>query len=168
VDFIKTVQDAGVDFITIHGRTRSQRSSEPVNIEAISLLRSHCNVPVLANGDVVTVSAAKSIAAATGVDGVMSARSLLTNPALFAGHDSCPWEAVEKFMNRVIEAPLPFKLVLHHLTEMCGSGGHGERGGEGVSGALLNKRERAELIACGNMLELVDWLDSIREVRRFV
>lgn len=168
MDFIKTVQDAGVDFITIHGRTRSQRSSEPVNIEAISLLRSHCTVPVMANGDVVTIAAAKSIAASTGVDGVMSARSILTNPALFAGYDTCPWEAVEKFMNHLVNAPLPFKLVLHHLTEMCGSSGHGEHGGEGLSGALLNKTERVELVACGNMLELIDWFDSVRELRRLI
>lgn len=67
----------------------------------------------------------------------------------------------------VVKAPIPFKLVMHHLTEMCGSGGHGADGGLGVSGALLSKKERAELVACGNMLELVDWLDSVRELRRY-
>jgi tRNA-dihydrouridine synthase 4 len=97
----------------------------------------------------------------------MAARSLLSNPALFAGHNTCPWEAVEKFMDYVIRAPIPFKLVMHHLTQMCGSGGHGVDGGQGVSGALLSKKERAEMIACENMLELIDWLDSVRELRRF-
>lgn len=112
------------------------------------------------------MGAAHEMASATGVDGVMSARSLICNPALFKGHDSCPWEAVERFLNYVMRAPIPFKLVLHHLTEMCGSGGHGAEGGEGVSGALLNKKERAELMACTNMLELIDWLDGVRELRR--
>lgn len=46
--------------------------------------------------------------------GLMSARALLANPALFAGYETCPWEAVELFMNNVARAPLPFQLVLHH------------------------------------------------------
>jgi tRNA-dihydrouridine synthase 4 len=122
---------------------------------------------VIANGDVKTLRAAHEIAKVTGIDGVMSARALLENPALFKGYDSCPWEAVEKLMNYVAKAPIPFKLVMHHLTEMCGSGGHGPEGSNGVSGALLSKKEKAELVACGNMLELLDWLDGVREVRRF-
>lgn len=48
--------------------------------------------------------------------GLMSARGLLANPALFAGHEVCPWEAVELFMNKVVRAPLPLKLVQHHRT----------------------------------------------------
>jgi tRNA-dihydrouridine synthase 4 len=103
----------------------------------------------------------------TGVDGVMAARSLLCNPALFKGYDSCPWEAVERFMNYVVRAPIPFKLVVHHLTEMCGSGGHGAEGKDGVSGALLTRKQRTELVACGSMIDLVDWLDGVREIRRY-
>ncbi len=74
---------------------------------------------------------------------------------------------MELFLNKVVKAPIPFKLVMHHLTEMCGSGGHGVEGGTGVSGALLSKKERMEMVACGSMLELLDWVDGVREVRRF-
>src|SRR5580700_10025333 len=137
LDFVHTIQAAGVSFLTIHGRTRSQRSSESVSLSAISLLASHCSVPVIANGDVSSLSTAHEIATITGVDGVMSARSLLCNPALFKGYDSCPWGAVERFLSNIARAPIPFKLVMHHLTEMCSSGGHGAEGKEGISGALL-------------------------------
>jgi tRNA-dihydrouridine synthase 4 len=159
IDFIKTVQDAGVDFLTIHGRTKSQRSSEPVNTTALSLLRPHVTVPLIANGDVSTLAIASSIAAETGVDGVMSARDILANPALFAGHDTCPWEAVEHFMNRVVKAPIPFKLVVHHLSQMTGSAGGGKP-------ALLGKEERGELMECRDMIEVIDFLDRVKGITR--
>jgi tRNA-dihydrouridine synthase 4 len=165
VDFIRTIQDAGVDFITIHGRTRHQRSREPVNIEAIKVLVPHCTVPVLANGDVVSLSSARSIASATGANGVLAARSLLSNLAMFAGHEKCPWEAVEKFMNYVIRAPIPHKLVLHHLSEMCSSDVRNAEG-EIVRKSLLSKKKRIEMMECGDMLELIDWLDGVREIKR--
>lgn len=121
VDFIHAIEAAGADFITVHGRRRSTRSSQPVNLDAIKLLKEHATVPMIANGDVFSLKDALSTAKYTGVDGVLSARGLLENPALFKGYESCPWEAVEVFMNRVAKMPIPFKLVVHHLTEMCGS-----------------------------------------------
>lgn len=88
----------------------------------------------------------------------MSARDVLANPALFAGHDVCPWEAVEVFLNYVVRAPLPFKLVVHHVNTMCA----GQLGGK----ALLSKEERAALVECRNMMELIDLLDGVKGVRR--
>jgi tRNA-dihydrouridine synthase 4 len=160
VDFVKTVQDAGVDFITIHGRTRSQRSSEPVNVEAVKLVASHINTPKILNGDVVSLSSAHSLAVAAGVDGVMAARGLLENPALFAGQDACTWETVDKFMEKVVRKPLPFKLTLHHVSEMTGGGELGRGSG------LLSKAERLQLWACKDMLDLIDFLEYKKESRR--
>lgn len=96
--FIDIITDAGVDYITIHGRTRNQRSSTPPDFAAIKLLKAHARVPVLANGDVYSLKDAHSIASETGVDGVMAARGLLENPALFAGFESTPPEAVGRFI----------------------------------------------------------------------
>jgi len=161
VDFVRAVEEAGVDFITIHGRMRSTPSSQPVNIEAIKILASHATVPTLSNGDVFSLSDAQLHFTQTGVDGVMSARGLLQNPALFKGKETCPWEAVEVFINQVVRAPIPFKLVVHHLGEMCGSD-HSQ-----TRQTLLNKEERRRLMSCGSMFELIDFLDDMRKVRRF-
>ncbi|KAK3300509.1 uncharacterized protein B0H64DRAFT_381059 [Chaetomium fimeti] len=92
--------------------------------------------------------------------GLMSARALLANPALYAGHDACPWSAVETFLTNTARAPLPFKLVQHHLSEMCGPGMGADKR------ALLTRGERAGLMACGNMLDLVDFLEERRGLRR--
>lgn len=88
--------------------------------------------------------------------GLMSARAILCNPALYAGHDACPWEAVETFLSNAARCPLPFKLVLHHASEMCGPGMGPDKG------ALLSRAERAALMRCGNMLDLIDFLDERR------
>jgi len=69
VDFVKIVEDSGVDYITVHGRRRSQRSSEPVNLEAIALVKSVAGVPIVANGDVFNLEDVKKIVGVTGVDG---------------------------------------------------------------------------------------------------
>ncbi|KAI1386846.1 FMN-linked oxidoreductase [Hypoxylon trugodes] len=93
------------------------------------------------------------------VAGLMSARALLANPALYAGHDSCPWTAVDVFMNEVSRAPLPLKLGVHHLTEMCGPG-FGPGRDRGV--ALLSKRERARLTELGSWIDVIDLMDEVR------
>jgi tRNA-dihydrouridine synthase 4 len=164
VDFVKRVEMAGVDFITIHGRTRSTRSSEPVDLEAIKCVAEHCIVPTIANGDVFTLSDAFEKWERAGCNGVMSARGLLENPALFdeSGKGGCTWEVVERFMNKVIRQPIPFKLVVHHLGEMGGS----DRSQKGET--LMTKEERMGLVACRDMLALIDYLDEIRGVRRMI
>lgn len=45
-------------------------------------------VPVLANGSIYSLSDVKAVREATGVDGVMAARGLLENPAMYAGYES--------------------------------------------------------------------------------
>ncbi|KAI1432623.1 dihydrouridine synthase 4-like protein [Xylaria sp. CBS 124048] len=91
--------------------------------------------------------------------GLMSARALLANPALFAGYETCPWEAVDTFMNNVARAPLPLKLGVHHLTEMCGAGFGPDRS------ALLSKKERIRLNDFDNWIDIIDFLDEAKRMR---
>jgi tRNA-dihydrouridine synthase 4 len=160
VDFVRTVQKAGVDFVTIHGRMRSTPSSQPANLQAIKLVAEHCSVPTISNGDVFSLVDVERHVKATEVDGVMAARGLLQNPGLFKGQEGCSWNVVERFMSEVVKRPIPFKLVVHHLSEMVGS----DRSQCGST--LLTKEDRKEMMACGNMVELIDFFDEVRELRR--
>ncbi|XP_067936212.1 tRNA-dihydrouridine(20a/20b) synthase [NAD(P)+]-like [Watersipora subatra] len=85
VDFCRQVEAAGVSFITVHGRTKAQRA-EPVNVEAVRLIKENLSVPVIHNGDVTSLERMQDIVGATGVNGVMAARGILENPAMYAGH----------------------------------------------------------------------------------
>lgn len=137
IDFIDTVlgheQDRNIDFLTIHPRMRSTASTTPINLEALELLTNKYGdkVPILVSGDVFSMSSLPYTSPylpprdndagrphLPKLRGLMSARALLANPALFAGYEACPWDAVELFMNKVIRAPMPLKLVQHHCELM--------------------------------------------------
>lgn len=71
------------------------KNTEPANYDAIRFVKESASVPIVANGSVFSTTDANEIYAKTNVDGVMSARGLLRNPALFAGYDYTPWECIE-------------------------------------------------------------------------
>jgi len=148
IAWVRTVQKAGVTYITVHGRTRSQRSSTPPDYEAIRQLRQHISVPVIANGDAYTLSDVHKIAQLTEADGVMAARGILENPAMFAGHDVTPAECVHRLLGHAIRCPMPFPLVLHHISEMTAR----------MPG--MNKKEKRRLMECQGLLDLVDYVEG--------
>eukprot|EP00126_Sphaerothecum_destruens_P007767 Sdes_comp19980_c0_seq3m12568 len=82
IDLVKKVESAGASFITIHGRTKYQKH-DPVNFESIRLISTSLNIPIIANGDCFTLQQFHEIGTNTRAAGVMSARGLLQNPALF-------------------------------------------------------------------------------------
>ncbi|KAG0688645.1 hypothetical protein C6P40_000708 [Pichia californica] len=97
IEFVKSVENAGVDFITVH---------------------ENVNIPVIANGDCFSLKDAYDIIKYTKCDGVMAVRGILNNPGLFAGFDKCPWGAIEKFWDYSTAYGLPFRLIQHHLSCM--------------------------------------------------
>ncbi|ROT75906.1 tRNA-dihydrouridine synthase 4-like [Penaeus vannamei] len=94
VDFARQMEAAGASFITVHGRTQDQRS-DPVCLDAIADIKNAVKIPVVANGDVRSMDDADRIQKITGVNGVMAARGILENPAMYAGYESTPLESSE-------------------------------------------------------------------------
>ncbi|XP_066962681.1 tRNA-dihydrouridine(20a/20b) synthase [NAD(P)+]-like isoform X5 [Macrobrachium rosenbergii] len=117
VEFARQMEAAGVSFITVHGRTQEQRT-EPVCLEAIREIKSAVNIPVVANGDVRTMEDALRIQEGTGVNGVMSARGILENPAMYAGYDSTPIECVKDWVSIALSTGTHFSCFHHHLIYM--------------------------------------------------
>ena len=83
VDFAKEMEQAGVDAITVHGRTREQMYEGKADWDIIRQVKEAVKVPVIGNGDVFSVEAAMQIAQYTNCDGIMVARGAQGNPWLF-------------------------------------------------------------------------------------
>ncbi|CUM64799.1 uncharacterized protein PRCAT00002411001 [Priceomyces carsonii] len=145
IRFVKVVEASDVDFITVHGRTKNTRSSQPANFEAIKIIKENVRVPVVANGDCFSSEDAHMIQKLTGVDGVMSARGILSNPALFAGFEVTPWSAVELFWDYATSYGLPFRILQHHLSEMLSN--------------VIPRTIIKEMNLLNSLVEMIDWFD---------
>lgn len=88
-EIARRAQAAGVQLITIHGRTRMQFYEGRANWDAIRAVREVISVPLIANGDVETAEDAREILSRSGADAVMVGRGAQGQPrlpAVLAGH----------------------------------------------------------------------------------
>jgi tRNA-dihydrouridine synthase B len=83
VDFAKEMEQAGVDAVAVHGRTREQMYEGKADWDIIRQVKNSVAVPVIGNGDVFSVEAAINIKEHTNCDGIMIARGAQGNPWLF-------------------------------------------------------------------------------------
>ncbi|PLY09400.1 MAG: tRNA dihydrouridine synthase DusB [Arcobacter sp.] len=83
VDIAKAVEACGVDFISVHGRTRAGKYKAPVDYDAIKAIKEAVSIPVIANGDIKDYAKAKEVLAHTKADGVMIGRGAIGKPWVF-------------------------------------------------------------------------------------
>ena len=83
LDVARAAVDNGVDAITLHGRSRSQRYRRAADWERVAELVEAVDVPVIGNGDILTHVDAERVRAASGCAAVMLARGALIKPWLF-------------------------------------------------------------------------------------
>lgn len=83
-DVARRAAEAGVQMVTIHGRTRCQFYKGSADWAAIRAVKDAVNVPVLANGDIVDTSSARQALELSGADGVMIGRGAEGKPWLLA------------------------------------------------------------------------------------
>ena len=165
VEFGQKMQEAGADFITIHGRTRSQMYGGNADWKKIAELKRNVDIPVFANGDVVSIETAVQCLEESQADGVAIGRGVLGDPTLIA--------RVEKYLATGEILPPPtleekisyMKQLLLREIEF-----RGEDVGvkfvrkfypyyvNGFSGA---SKYRGELVLKNNLKEILSTLDSI-------
>ncbi|KAJ6644895.1 putative tRNA-dihydrouridine synthase [Pseudolycoriella hygida] len=76
----KIAYDVGVQMITIHGRTRCQFYSGKADWKFIKQVKDMVKIPVIANGDITSLTAAKQCLQESGADGVMVGRGVYGKP----------------------------------------------------------------------------------------
>ena len=77
------VEQAGGEWLTVHGRLRNQDYGNPVNLDMIAAMKQRLAIPVIGNGNIFTAEDQAFMVERTGVDGVMVSRGALGNPWIF-------------------------------------------------------------------------------------
>ncbi len=83
IEVIRAASDAGVQWVSIHGRTRAQGYSGLADWDFIGEMKAKSSIPIIGNGDVVTAEIALERYRTYGVDAVMIGRGALRNPFIF-------------------------------------------------------------------------------------
>ena len=83
LEIAKAVESCGVDFMTVHGRTRAGAYKAPVDYDAIKLMKENVSIPVIANGDIKDYETYKKVMEYTKADGAMIGRGAIGKPWVF-------------------------------------------------------------------------------------
>jgi tRNA-dihydrouridine synthase B len=76
-------QSAGIQMLTIHGRTREQGYKGLAEYDTIAAVKAALRIPVVANGDITSPEKALAVLQATGADAVMVGRAAQGRPWIF-------------------------------------------------------------------------------------
>ncbi|OEL19333.1 tRNA-dihydrouridine(16/17) synthase [NAD(P)(+)]-like [Dichanthelium oligosanthes] len=135
--YAKMLEEAGASLVAVHGRTRDEKDGKKfrANWDAIKAVKDALRVPVLANGNIRHMEDVKDCLEHTGADGVLSAETLLENPALFAGFRTKEWkedgdengdssldqaDLVIEYLKLCEQYPVPWRMVRSHVHKMLG------------------------------------------------
>ena len=167
VEYGQKMQEAGADFITIHGRTRSQMYGGKADWKKIAELKRNVDIPVFANGDVVSIETAEKCLEESNADGVAVGRGALGDVTLIS--------RIEKYLNKGEYIPPPtleekIEMMKKHLSKEV------EFRGEDIGIKFVRKfypyyvngfsgasKCRGELVLMNNYSEILKLLDKIQK-----
>ena len=81
-ELARRAQLAGIQLVTVHGRTRNEFFKGKADWAAVRAVRDAITIPLIVNGDILGVADAQAAMAASGADGVMIGRGAYGAPWL--------------------------------------------------------------------------------------
>ncbi len=85
VDIAEQLQDTGIKALSIHGRLRTTKYSQPADWTLIGEVTNNprMHIPIFGNGDITSAETARHLIDTYGVDGLMIGRAVYGNPWIF-------------------------------------------------------------------------------------
>lgn len=128
---IFAAQESGVKFITLHARTKVDGYGPPARWEFIALAKELLHIPVIGNGDILTVEDAIRMLEMTRCDGLMIGRGSVVNPFIFQeikAHFSNQgfkktWDAIQNFFRIFLQnfpEEMPVRNQINKLKQIVG------------------------------------------------
>ncbi len=113
IDVLHRLEDAGIEALAVHGRTRSEMYKGKADWNWIREVKQQARIPIIANGDIWCAEDAVAMFAETGAEGVMIGRGSIGNPFIF--------ESAKQLVQTGVPLPPPdFRQRIHaaidHLT----------------------------------------------------
>lgn len=110
----RAAERAGVQMLTVHGRTREQGYKGAAEYDTIAAVKAALRIPVVANGDITSPEKAREVLRLTGADALMIGRAAQGRPWIFReiGHFLTTGEHLAPPL--VIEVQ---RLLLEHLQD---------------------------------------------------
>lgn len=155
-EFAKYCEDAGADFITIHGRTRAMMYDGKPYYDQIEQAKACVRIPVIANGGIFSVEDAEQMFKYTGADGVMIARYGLQNPFIFSELTNRP---IQKSIYQILSEQL--SLVLNNYDESFSLTYMKRIISYAMKKRKGTKQYKTALYQCGNPEELSELLYTV-------
>lgn len=116
VEMAQRAENAGASAITVHGRTRQQMYSPPVDRNIIADVKKAVSIPVIGNGDIVDGLSAAGMLEETNCDLIMVGRGAL----------GCPWvfSQINAYLDHERIIPHPpvserMRVMIKHIEKIC-------------------------------------------------
>lgn len=159
--FARIAQSAGVQMVTVHGRTREQRYLGTADWQYIAKVRKNLTIPLIANGDITQLSHIDDCLRQSGAHGVMIGRGSYGRP-WFIGQAMAyvsgqPVPETPNLLQQRDIALRHYQGILHHYGESAGLriarkhvGWYLKSASDGVVGGIRNASSVREAIMTMN------------------